>query len=77
MNKTKSTKKSRYYICSRIWRDNLPVFYVRELPGEGGVDWGYVEERRKARPVSTYWARRFVADMRRVGAIGVSCVESV
>jgi hypothetical protein len=74
MKKTKTKKTTKYFICSRLWRPGL-VFYVRELPGEGGADWGYVDEPKKARPVSTYWARRFIADMRRVGATGVSCVE--
>lgn len=56
----------RYYICNRLWGNK--VFYVRELPGEGGVDWGYTDEPAKARPISTYWKKRFMADMKKVGA---------
>ncbi len=42
-------------------------WFVSEKPGEGGVDWGYVLTAAEAKPLSTYWARRFAADMRRVG----------
>ena len=52
------------------------IFYVRELLNESGVDWGYTDERKKARPISAYWTRRFIADMKRVNAIGVTCIES-
>jgi hypothetical protein len=76
MKTAKTKKKTKYFICSRLWKPGR-VFYVREVLGEGGADWGYVDERRKARPISTYWARRFIADMQRVGATGVSCVECV
>lgn len=72
-NKNKS-KKTAHYICSRVWKPGV-IFYVREKPGEGGADWGYVDERNKARPLNHYWARRFIADMQRVSAVGVSCVE--
>lgn len=43
------------------------VMYVSEVPGDGGVDWGYVGNVDKAKPMSPYWRRRFFCDMRRVG----------
>lgn len=53
------------YICSRYLGDNR-IAYVSETPGEDGVDWGYVNSRDKAKPLSLYWKRRFVNDCRRV-----------
>lgn len=44
------------------------VFYVSELPGQGGADWGYTDRPNQAIELSKYWQRRFVADMRRVGS---------
>jgi hypothetical protein len=43
------------------------VWYVTELPGQGGKDWGYGNASR-AIPLSPYWQRRFAADMARVGS---------
>ena len=55
--------------------DTCRVFYVSQLPGEGGVDWGYSENPSKAIPVSRYWQRRFKADCARVGQFGCSFVN--
>jgi len=54
-------------VASRRWNDL--TFYVVNVPGDGGVDWGYTTERSKALRLNTYYARRFVADCRRVGAV--------
>ena len=43
------------------------IFYVAQVPGEGGVDWGYTLECTKAKPLSIYWQRRFSKDCERVG----------
>ena len=43
------------------------VWYVREKTGEGGTDWGYVDDVNKATPLNQYWMRRFVKDMQRIG----------
>jgi hypothetical protein len=75
MKNNESKKQNTAYICSRLWKPGM-IFYVRELLNESGVDWGYTDERKKARPISAYWTRRFIADMRRVNAIGVTCIES-
>jgi hypothetical protein len=40
------------------------LFYVAQLKGEGGKDWGYTTDRHKARLLSPYWAKRFMADCR-------------
>lgn len=55
------------YICSRYLGDSL-ISYVSEVPGEGGVDWGYTSEIGKAKTLSLYWKRRFVNDCRRCSA---------
>jgi|GEM_PF-4777177 len=52
------------YICSRFLGDNS-IHYVSEIPGEGGVDWGYTNDPKKAKRLSHYWMRRFVNDCRR------------
>jgi hypothetical protein len=42
-------------------------WYVAQVPGEGGVDWGYTKEIAKARALNEYWQKRFRADTRYVG----------
>jgi len=40
--------------------------YVAQLPGDGGVDWGYTNDPHSANDpairLSVYWQRRFRAD---------------
>ena len=54
-------------IAWRFWSAQRPVFYVASIPGDGGKDWGYHTDQKKALPLSAYWQRRFAADCRRVG----------
>ena len=56
-------------IAHRYWNQNCPVFYVSNLPGGDGSDWGYVTRAEQALPLSPYWQRRFAADCRRAGVI--------
>ena len=59
-------------ICSRQWFPNNGTrFYVANVPGDGGRDWGYTTEPAKALPLNAYFVRRFVADCRRVGTTAV------
>jgi len=53
--------------ASRYWDQRHPVFYVAQLPGQGGVDWGYTSRCTEAIELTPYWQRRFAADCRRVG----------
>jgi hypothetical protein len=56
-------------IAGRPWSYNPPVFfYVAQVVGDGGVDWGYTRDKSKALPLNTYFLRRFQADCQRVGA---------
>ena len=44
-------------------------FYVSSLPGaDGGKDWGYDTDAKKAIPLTPYWQRRFRNMCIRVGA---------
>lgn len=72
-------------IASRQW-DKHTIFYVSDLPGHSGTvriktgaernaDWGYSSERKHAINLTPYWQRRFLADMRRVRAIGAKVEE--
>ena len=55
----------KFYRCSRVW--NGRTWYAQNLPGDGGVDWGYTDKPREAINLSTYWMRRFVANARQCG----------
>ena len=44
------------------------LFYVAQLPGDGGVDYGYTSEHAKAIDLTPYWQRRFAAYCRHVGS---------
>jgi len=54
-------------IAWRQW-DRRTRFYVAQLPGDNGVDWGYTEKRAQALSLTKYWQQRFAADCRRVGS---------
>ena len=43
------------------------AYYVAELPGHCGADWGYTPHRDRALLLNDYWTKRFNADCRRVG----------
>lgn len=63
------------YICNYSVRhparrgyahSSVSTHYIESVPGDGGVDWGWGGVL-EAKPISGYWARRFRADMERVG----------
>lgn len=58
-------EKGKFYILSCYRKDLKKTWYVRERKGEGHpkADWGYVDDYKKAVPMSWYWARRFRSDM--------------
>jgi hypothetical protein len=47
--------------------DARTIYYVAQVPGEDGADWGYVTDPKKAKRLSRYWQRRFAASCRRCG----------
>lgn len=36
--------------------------YIREVPSDGGADWGWVDSVDKAKPLSEFWCHRFAED---------------
>ena len=54
-------------IASRMWNPRT-LFYVANLPGDGGKDWEYTSDYAKALPLTPYWQRRFAAMCRYVGS---------
>ena len=56
---------TEHKIAWRFWSKKQPAFYVAQLPGDGGVDWGYTTNASEAKKLSPYWQRRFAADCRR------------
>jgi hypothetical protein len=45
------------------------AWYVSELPGHGGVDWGYTTDASKAVALNDYWWKRFASDRRKCGSV--------
>ena len=53
----------------RIWSVRpYRCYWVSQLPGDGGVDWGYTERSAEAITLTPYWQRRFAADCKRVNS---------
>ena len=61
-------RKRGVMIAWRFWNYSFPVFYVQNIPGDGGVDWGYTNDVAKALPLNKYFAARFRKDCERVNA---------
>ena len=51
----------------RYWNESNPCFYVAQVKGDGGKDWGYTDKASKAIDLSPYWMKRFSSDCRFVG----------
>ena len=43
------------------------LYWVAQVPGNGGTDWGYTTHADQAMRLSPYWQRRFTADCRSCG----------
>lgn len=57
-------------IASYFRQDLRKTYYVAQVPGDGGVDWGWTDDpspHRLDRPIklSAYWQARFLADAKR------------
>lgn len=46
------------------------VFYVESLPGQGGKDYGYTDDPKRAAPLTVRQAKIFLAYCERAGARG-------
>ena len=58
------------YICGRSWKPGLE-FWVSNIKGASGADWGYSPDRTKAIPLTITNALAFVHDSMCVGAATV------
>ena len=54
-------------IAWTVWNPLKPceLFYVAQVPGQGGKDWGYETDVTKAILLTPYWQRRFRKDCER------------
>lgn len=43
------------------------MYWVAQVKGDGGKDWGYTSHSELAIDLSPYWQRRFAADCRYCG----------
>lgn len=73
-NQQMADTAARQYICYRQW-DTCHTFYVSEVRGNGGVDWGYSPDPRQAIKLSRRQMQWFKADCARVGQQGL-CHEA-
>ncbi len=46
---------------------NKKAWYVAQVKGNGGVDWGYTFKPEQAIKLSPYWQKRFNADCNYLG----------
>jgi hypothetical protein len=54
-------------LAARIGRDNR-LWFVEQVPGDGGKDWGYTSKRENALLLNRCFAKRFEADSKSVRA---------
>jgi hypothetical protein len=55
-------------IAYRQWQPGI-FLYISNLPGDGGVDWGYHPSPARALALSPYWQRRFRRFCLDIGAL--------
>ena len=65
-------------IAYRFMKVDGPAWYVSEIKGNGGVDWGYTNDASKALPINTHVWRQFAKDVRECGgcALSIPAVEA-
>jgi hypothetical protein len=56
--------QDQYHLQSR---GSCPRWWVAQLPGDGGKDWGWTTKREEAIDIPPYWQKRFLADARHCG----------
>lgn len=56
-------------IAYRFFSPKSAPVYVSELKGDGGVDWGYTNEIRKAIKLNRNQWQSFAKDMRECGSV--------
>jgi hypothetical protein len=56
-------------IAYRFLSQNSRPWYVSEVKGDGGVDWGYTDDVTKAKVLNTWYWKQFAKDMRDCGTV--------
>ncbi len=67
IRKAYSDDDEKLFVVGYTSPDSHRVWYARELPGEDGVDWGWVDSFRLARRLGKYWKTRCVANLQALG----------
>ena len=62
-------------IAYRFWSKNSPAWYVSEVKGNGGADWGYTTEIAKAAVLNINQWKSFAKDCREVGSVAFALVQ--
>ena len=62
----KNYPENREAIAWVTWKPGM-VYWVAQVKGDGGVDWGYTTSSAEAIKLSPYWQARFKADQRYCG----------
>jgi len=65
---------ARFRLQEQSKRDRS-VWYVAQVKGDGGKDWGWTTDRSQAINVGYGWARRFMADRRHCGSTHAEAIE--
>lgn len=60
-------------LCGYYAQTRLRHRYVSALPGDGGVDWEWTEDRKKAIALTPHWQRRFASYARHLELTGWFC----
>ena len=62
-------------IAYRFWSPKSPAWYVSEVKGNGGVDWGYTTDITKAVVLNINQWKSFAKDCRDVGSVAFALAK--
>ena len=62
-------------IAYRFWSPKSAPWYVSEVKGNGGVDWGYTTDIEKAAVLNANQWKSFAKDCRDVGSAAFALVQ--
>lgn len=65
----------RKQIAYRFWSAKSAPWYVSEVKGNGGADWGYTTDINKAVVLNTNQWKSFAKDMREVGCAAFALAQ--
>jgi hypothetical protein len=67
MQTTQSTEQTPRKAYRNWIKGTQMTFWVAQVPGDGGKDWGYTQNSEEGILLTLYWQRRFRCDCERVG----------